>query len=111
MVEEPPRPSPAGSKASATSVCISSETSRAILPQVPARIAKRGGDFRQPVAVGVPGRFRQRQVELLRQALGHDEPLVAERRERAGGAAELQRQRLARAAAAAGSRERASAAA
>jgi hypothetical protein len=39
MVEEPPRPSPDGSNASATSVCIISETSRAILPQVPARIA------------------------------------------------------------------------
>ena len=39
MVEEPPRPSPAGSNASPTSVCIISETSRAILPQVPAMIA------------------------------------------------------------------------
>ena len=39
MVEEPPRPGAAGSNASATSVCISSETSRAILPQVPVRIA------------------------------------------------------------------------
>ncbi len=39
MVEEPPRPSPDGSNASPTSVCIISETSRAILPQVPARMA------------------------------------------------------------------------
>ena len=39
MVEEPPRPSPEGSNASATSVCIISWMSRAILPQVPARIA------------------------------------------------------------------------
>ena len=40
MVEEVPRPGAAGSNASATSVCIMSETSRAILPQVPVRIAK-----------------------------------------------------------------------
>ena len=39
MVEEPPRPSPDGSNASATSVCIISETSRAILPHVPVRTA------------------------------------------------------------------------
>ena len=39
MVDEPPRPSPDGSKASATSVCIISDTSRAILPQLPAAIA------------------------------------------------------------------------
>ncbi len=39
MVEEPPRPSPEGSKASPTSVCIISETSRAILPQVPDMMA------------------------------------------------------------------------
>ena len=39
MVDEPPRPSPDGSKASATSVCIISDTSRAILPQVPATMA------------------------------------------------------------------------
>ena len=39
IVDEPPRPSPDGSKASPTSVCIISETSRAILPQVPVRIA------------------------------------------------------------------------
>src|ERR1700693_1980103 len=35
IVEEPPRPSPAGSNASATSVCISKEMSRAIFPKVP----------------------------------------------------------------------------
>ena len=38
-VDEPPRPGAAGSNASPTSVCIISATSRAILPQVPARIA------------------------------------------------------------------------
>ena len=51
MVDEPPRPSPAGSKASPISVCISSETSRAILPQVPARMAKARGDLAEPVAM------------------------------------------------------------
>ena len=40
MVDEPPRPAAAGSETSPISVCISSETSRAIFPQVPARMAK-----------------------------------------------------------------------
>ena len=40
MVEEPPRPGAPGSNASPTSVCIISVTSRAILPQVPARMPK-----------------------------------------------------------------------
>ncbi len=35
IVDEPPRPAAAGSNASPTSVCIISETSRAILPSVP----------------------------------------------------------------------------
>ena len=39
-VDEPPRPGASGSKASPTSICIISATSRAILPQVPARMAK-----------------------------------------------------------------------
>ncbi len=94
MVEEPPRPGAACSKASATSVCISSETSRAILPQVPVRIAKADGDLREAVAVAVPGRVRQRQVEHRREPLGDRDAAIAERGERAGGAAELQRQRL-----------------
>ena len=35
IVEEPPRPLPPGSETSATSFCIMSETSRAILPRLP----------------------------------------------------------------------------
>ena len=39
MVEDPPRPSPAGSLTSPTSVCASSTTSSAILPSAPASVA------------------------------------------------------------------------
>ena len=53
------------------------------------------GRFRDAVAVGVPGRVGQRQLELLRQSFRDLQSLVAEGGERAGGAAELQRQRLA----------------
>ena len=95
MVEEPPRPPGAGSKASPTSVCIISATSPAILPQVPVRIAKAAGDLGQPVAVGMPGRVRQLQVEHRRHPLGDAEAAVAQRRQRSRRAAELQRQRLA----------------
>ena len=44
--------------------------------------------------MAVPGRVRQRQVEQRRQPVGDFKPALAERRERASGAAELQRQRL-----------------
>jgi hypothetical protein len=39
MLEEPPRPARAGSAASPTSGCMSSETSRAIFAAAPARMA------------------------------------------------------------------------
>ena len=55
---------------------------------------ERGGDLGEPVAVGVPGRVRRRQVEQRGQPVGDREAVLAERRQRAGGAAELQRQRL-----------------
>ena len=48
----------------------------------------------EPVAMGVPGRVRQRQVEQRGEPLGDRDAAVAQRRERAGGAAELQHQRL-----------------
>ena len=54
-----------------------------------------GGRVRDAVAMGVPGRVRQRQLEFLRQPFRDRPSLVAERGERAGGAAELQRKRLA----------------
>ncbi len=53
-----------------------------------------GGDLRQPVAVGVPRCVRRRQIEQRREPVGHRQAVLAERRERPGGAAELQRQRL-----------------
>ena len=95
IVEEPPRPGAAGSNASPTSVCIISVTSRAILPQVPARMPKHGGDLGEAVAVGVPGRVGQRQVEQRGEPLGDAEAVLAQRGQRARGAAELQRQRFA----------------
>ena len=58
-------------------------------------IAKHRGGFRDAVAVGVPGRVGQEQVEFLRQPFRDRQSLVAEGGERAGGAAELQRQRFA----------------
>ena len=51
-------------------------------------------DFGQPVAVAVPRRFRQRQIEQGGQPLGDVEPAIVERGERADRAAELQHQRL-----------------
>ena len=54
-----------------------------------------GGRFRDAVAVGVPGRVGQRQLEFLRQPFRDRQSLVAEGGERAGRAAELQRQRFA----------------
>ena len=79
---------------SATSVCISIARSRAILPQVPVEHRERRGDLRQPVAVAVPWRVRRRQVEQRRQPIGDGKPVLAERRQRARSAAELQRQRF-----------------
>ena len=54
-----------------------------------------GGCFGDAVAVGVPGRIGQRQIEFARKPFRDRQSLVAERRERAGRAAELQRQRFA----------------
>ena len=56
---------------------------------------KRRRDLGEPVAVAVPGRVRQRQIEQCGEPLGDLDPAVAERGEGAGGAAELQHQRLA----------------
>ena len=75
-------------------LCISSATSRAILPQVPARIASAAATSARRSRWRVPGRVGQRQVEQRREPLGHAEAALAERRERAGGAAELQHQRF-----------------
>jgi len=54
MVEEPPRPSPAGSNASATSVCINQLDITGDLPHVPAENAK-PRRLCDAVAMGVPG--------------------------------------------------------
>ena len=56
---------------------------------------ERGCDLRQPIAMAVPWRLGQRQVEQGGQPLGHVEALVVERRERADRAAELQHQGVA----------------
>ena len=94
MVEEPPRPGAAGSKASATSVCIRSETSRAILPQVPARIANADATSASRsrwLCHGASGSGRSSRA-ASRSATSR--PAIVERGERADGAAELQHQRL-----------------
>jgi hypothetical protein len=54
-----------------------------------------GSRFRDAVAMGVPWRVRQRQLEFLRQSFRDGPSLVAKRGQRSGGAAELQRERLA----------------
>jgi hypothetical protein len=54
-----------------------------------------GCRFRDAVAVGVPGCLGQRQLEFLRQPFRNLQSLGPEGGERAGGAAELQCQRLA----------------
>ena len=95
MVDEPPRPSPEGSKASPTSVCIISETSRAILPQVPARIANTDAASAMRSRWVCQGASGSGSSSSLRQSFRNCQPLVAKRRERAGRAAELQRQRFA----------------
>ena len=95
MVEEPPRPSPEGSKASPTSVCIISETSRAILPQVPARMANTEAASAMRSRWVCQGASGSGSLSSLRQPSGDRQSVVAERGERAGRAAELQRQRLA----------------
>ena len=95
MVEEPPRPSPAGSKASPTSVCIISGMSRAILPQVPAMMANTAAASAMRSRWVCQGASGSGRFEFLRQRFRHRQSLVAEGGERAGGAAELQRQRLA----------------
>jgi len=66
MVEEPPRPSVHGSDTSATSVSIRRETSRAILPSVPATDPNRCY-LDQIVPVRVPGQIGFCQSERSRQ--------------------------------------------
>ena len=95
MVEEPPRPSPAGSKASPTSVCIISETSRAILPQLPARMANTEAASAMRSRWVCQGASGSGSLSSCASRSATGQSLVAERGERAGGAAELQRQRLA----------------
>ncbi len=95
MVEEPPRPSPEGSKASPTSVCIISDTSRAILPQVPAIMANTEAASAMRSRWVCQGASGSGSFKFVRQPFRDQQALVAEGRERAGGAAELQRQRLA----------------
>ena len=68
--------------------------SRAILPQVPVRIAKAEAISDSRSLWPMPWCVRRRQIEQGRQPLGHREATFAERSQRTGGAAELQRQRL-----------------
>ena len=95
MVEEPPRPSPDGLEGFAD---IGLHHQRHVAGDLAAGAGEdgeHGGGLRDAVAMGVPGRLGQRQFEFLRQPFGDQQSLVAERGQRAGGAAELQRQRLA----------------
>src|SRR3954454_25223301 len=92
MVDEPPRPSPDGSKASPTSVCIISDTSRAILPQVPADMANKDGasavgpayrgksapPCQERLGGGVPGRVGGGNSDSLRFSLRAGKAVVAE---------------------------------
>src|SRR3979409_1778597 len=95
MVEEPPRPSPGGSNASATSVCIISWISRAILPQVPASIADTQGAPPVRARWGGRGAAGARYFVAGRDPLRHAQSVIAEGGQGPRGAAELQRQRLA----------------
>ena len=95
MVEEPPRPSPDGSKASPTSVCIISETSRAILPQVPAMMANTEAASAMRSRWVCQGASGSGSLSSCGQLFRDLQSLVAEGGQRAGRAAELQRQRLA----------------
>ena len=94
MVEEPPRPGAGGLEGLGH---LGLHQERDVAGDLAAgagedRECRR--DLGEPVAVAVPGRFRQRQVEQGGKPLGDVEARVAERRERAGRAAELQHQRL-----------------
>src|ERR1700743_2321051 len=95
MVEEPARPSPDGSNASPTSVCINSETSRAILPQLPVMIAITEAASGNRGAGGWPGACGKGKLSSPRQPSRAPPAVLAERSQRARRAAELQRQRLA----------------
>ena len=89
MVEEPPRPGPLGSAASPSSICIISEMSRAALARAPTTSAASWAIAAMRtrwVNQGAAGRssfrrFGQRHHDRL--------GLVAQRRQAAGGAAEL----------------------
>ena len=95
MVEEPPRPSPDGSNASAD---IGLHQQRHVARDLAACAGKdreTRSRVRDAVAMGMPGRIRQRQLKHGCEFFRDQKAVVAERRQRAGGAAELQRQALA----------------
>ena len=62
------------------------------LAQAAGQQAEHGGGFGHPVALRVPRHVGQTQAEFRRQRRGHLQPLRSEAGQRAGGAAELQRQ-------------------
>ena len=90
MVLDEPRPSWNGSYTSSTSVCIISFTSSAILPHSAGDEAEEAADLGDAVAHRVPGDLGLGELELLGELDLHLEAVLAERRQRAGGAAELE---------------------
>ena len=92
MVEDPPRPAPAGSATSPTSVWAISTTSSAIFASDPASIASadpRAATRTREVCQGSAGSARPRSPRDGRHDVG---PALAEGCERAGRTAELDRQ-------------------
>ncbi len=90
MVEDEPRPSWNGSNTSSTSVCIISFTSKAILPQMPVtRPRKQPTSAMRSCTVcqAISGWAR---FKFLGQLDLRPQSILAERRQRAGGAAELE---------------------
>ena len=70
---------------------------RDVAPDLAARAGRdpeRGGELREPVAVGVPGDVGHRQLEPGGQPIGHGEALRPEGRQGARRASELQHERV-----------------
>ena len=89
MVEEPPRPSPAGSAASRHFVLHQQRDIERHLGEARGVDAAGADQGRQAIAMGVPGSVGKLQAELGGERSGTAMRVFSERRERAAGAAEL----------------------
>ena len=92
IAEEPPRPSAAGSNTSAISVCISSETSRAILPRVPVSKPQKAPTSVTRSRSACQGRSGTPRFRSFSDGDNNVQRLGPQRSESSGGASELKDQ-------------------